>query len=148
MSVSQQIKDILDADATLMALLTGGLYTFDETGHLGIGTTSTPAAFDGARLMPCGVVKARAEIATGEIKDQANKVTSTNQVVEIWLYEPDSTETIEEAAERVYNLLHETKPFQGVWCAYLGADNGEESRELAAALFIRQEFQLKGLKGN
>jgi len=146
MSTSQDIKDVIAADSSIMTALTGGLYTFDETGYMGISFTNTPAAYSGPTLLPCAVVKARAEIPTSEIKDMGQKVTSYVQYVEVWLYDVLTTETIEEVIALLYNLLHEEKPFEGVWCTWDSTEHGLEARELSGAMFSKMTFKLQGLK--
>ncbi len=110
MSAEDDVKTILAADATLSALLTGGVLTFDETGRQGLSRGGTPAVFDATTglLMPCAVVKARARMADGAIVDEAGQETSTRQVVEVWVYQDGDAgySAIDTALARVYTLLH------------------------------------------
>ncbi len=147
MSVSQDFKDVLDSDTSLMTLLTGGLFTFDETGYMGVSYTNTPSAFNGAMLQPCGVVKVRAKQATNDLRDEDKKVSSYTQVLEVWLYEANSTDTIEQAADLVYTLLQDSTAVEGMRTFFVRSFEGSEAPELGGALFITLEFQINSIKG-
>lgn len=107
-----EIKAVLVADAGVggvNTLLTGGIYTFDDTGRLGIGRLSTAAAFDSTSglLKPCCVVKARDENPDQGVVDPAN--VSYRQVFELWFYDDgaSTTATITAAISRAFTLLNE-----------------------------------------
>ena len=57
MAISEVIRDALAADATLVGLLTGGIYSYEQTGRNGISRVTTPTAYNGF-LLPCAVIKA------------------------------------------------------------------------------------------
>lgn len=148
MTVASDFVELLSDDNDIPDKLTGGIYSIEDTGYMGVSINSTPAAFSGPLLLPCAVVKARSQVATSEIRDPNTKATSFNQAIEIWLYEQNSTETIEEAAALIYNLLHESKPVDDRWCYWMQTTEGQEARELGGALFSKMEFQLKGIKSS
>jgi hypothetical protein len=102
-----QIAALLLADASLMAILTGGVYPYGELSPEGITRELTPAAFDAASgfLLPCAIVKQRGEIPTFEAGDRAGQVTSANVTVEIWLYEAITYTAIDAAKPRIYGVL-------------------------------------------
>jgi hypothetical protein len=87
MSLETELRDFLLADTTLTAILTGGIYAWDEeTNHNGISMTGTPAAYDEEGvLLPCAVVKAPDTQNWGGIRDR--KVASQSTRVEIYVYD-------------------------------------------------------------
>jgi hypothetical protein len=89
----------LQADATLMALLPGGMHTATEISRL-----LTPAAFDTAtkELLPCGLLRLSSETPTGP----ALALRAALSVYEIYLYERVGSAAIEPARKRIYSLLH------------------------------------------
>lgn len=92
------LATLLAADATLAALLPGGVHAADE-----ISRELTPTAFEQAGgmptfLRPCGLVKERAAAADASAIPGATRVS-----VEVYLYGPRAT--IEAARRRVRALL-------------------------------------------
>ncbi len=83
MGLSEAIRDVLADDATLAALLVGGIYSFEQTGRNGISRVTTPAAYSDF-LLPCAVVK------VGDLKAEAairDSVAGTRQIVAVYLYD-------------------------------------------------------------
>ncbi len=107
MSAVSTVKAVLEADATLLATATGGVWDYDETGRLGINRTTTPGAF-GANgiLKPCILVKGRSAVADGLLADDAAQYASVRETVELWLYEDAGTTAIETMASRARKDLH------------------------------------------
>lgn len=92
----ETIVSALTGDATLMALLTGGVYRAQE-----ISRQATPAAFDAnLEVKPCGLVKQEAATRWGPLED------SGRVYVVVWLYERSGYTSIEAARKRIYTLLH------------------------------------------
>jgi len=112
-------KAVLEADATLLATATGGIWDYDETGRLGISRTTTPAAFDSnERIKPCVLLKLRNRRADGELRDDAGQYSSVSEILEVWCYEDTGYSNIETMRDRVYALLHAqqlTGTFQALW---------------------------------
>ena len=107
MSALAAAKAILEADATLLATATGGVWDFDETGRLGLSRQSTPAAFDAnLTIKPCILVKSRSTNPDYILADDANKYVSTREILEIWLYQDSGYSTIETMKLRIHILLH------------------------------------------
>lgn len=107
MSTATAIKTILEADATLLATATGGVWDFDETGQKGLSRTLTPAAFDAAGVIkPCILIRQRSETPAGGLADDAAQYVSTSQVVELWIYQDRGYATIETMRQRCFVLLH------------------------------------------
>lgn len=109
MSVTTAVANRLEADATLMAILTGGVYPFSETGVNGISPASTPGAYEDGFLQPTVLVRTRTDLPWGDVHDVGTPTTSYRAVVEVYVYdEGDQSETAIEAAWlRVIALLHE-----------------------------------------
>ncbi len=106
MSVESTIYDVLHADATLLALATGGVWSYEQTGEKGINRTLTPAAFDAYMVIePCVLVSARAANPGFNIQDDSGQYTDVRQVVECYLIQDSGYATIESMANRIYTLL-------------------------------------------
>jgi hypothetical protein len=112
MSHASDAVAVLDADSGgsgVATLLTGGIYTFDETGRLGINRNNTPSAFDATTglLKPCALVKDRGQVPDGGVADDGTQQVSYRQIVEVWLYDDgDATRTaLDSAKARIFTLL-------------------------------------------
>jgi hypothetical protein len=128
-------KTILEADATLVAAATGGIWDYDETGRLGINRTTTPAAFDSNEILkPCVLLKLRSSTPDGILADDASQYTSVREMLEVWFYEEEGYTNIETMRNRVYALLHAqqlTGTFQVLW---QGDVRGQRDVEMDASV--------------
>ena len=107
MSALSEAKALLEADATLLATATGGVWDIDEAGRLGLSRTTTPGAFDATgRVKPCVLLKLRDRRPFGGLADDAGQYVSTRQVLEVWLYEDTGYAAIDVMRQRIYVLLH------------------------------------------
>ncbi|MCZ2099716.1 MAG: hypothetical protein LC121_26330 [Anaerolineae bacterium] len=105
MAIGETIRDVLAGDGTLAALLTGGIYSYDETGRNGISRAALPDAFDtDGFLLPCAVVKTGEARAAAAIRDSQS---GTRQMVEVYVYNDGDSDygTITSARELVIGLL-------------------------------------------
>lgn len=109
---ADEIVTVLEADTGaggVNTLCTGGIYTYDETGRLGIGRKSTADAFNSTTglLKPCCVVKLRDQVVDGGIVDPSD--VSYRQVAELWFYDDGgtTTATIRSAVARAFAVLNE-----------------------------------------
>jgi hypothetical protein len=110
MSAQSAIKAVLEGDATLLAAATGGVWDWNETGRLGLSRETTGDAFDAAGILkPCLLVKGRGERPDGALADEAGRVLSTREIVEIWFYQDEGYSSITTMRDRVFSLLHETR---------------------------------------
>ncbi|MHB0976898.1 MAG: hypothetical protein ACYC1U_06860 [Candidatus Aquicultorales bacterium] len=92
----QEVKDLLAADGTLMAILTGGVHAGAE-----ISKTATPDAFDEVnRVKPCALVKLGAAVAVGP-----SGIGVEGEGFEIYNYEQDGFGDIDAAIVREKVLL-------------------------------------------
>lgn len=109
MTKESEIAALLLADAPLVAILTGGIYTDQEIGVEGIrrGEDSpTEAAFDvDGRLLPCAVVRQRGEFPYGDWRSLKEKTVAVSQVVEVYYYEFRGHDQIDLAKYRACEVL-------------------------------------------
>ena len=88
MSALSAAKTILEADATLLATATGGVWDFDETGRLGLSRTLTGGAFDSNGILkPCLLLKLRSSTPDSILADDATKYVSVREMLEVWFYQ-------------------------------------------------------------
>lgn len=93
------IKTLMEGDATLAALLTGGVFTGRE-----VSRTDTAGAFDAnGELQPCVLVKVGGEFAEGPDE------FAGRQFIDIYFYERDGFTVIDQAIPAAYSLLHREK---------------------------------------
>lgn len=91
--------DTLTNDATLLALLPGGLY--DGRTVQEVSRQNTPAAYDEwQEIRPCGLIKAESQTPWGPLHD------GSRLYVAVWLYAQSSYTALDAARERIYALLH------------------------------------------
>jgi hypothetical protein len=122
LSILSSAKTLLEADATLLAAATGGVYDYDETGRLGINRTTTPGAFSSAGIIkPCVLLKLRSSTPDYDLADDANQYVSLREMLEVWLYQDAAFAAIETMRNRVYVLLH-AKQFGGAFMCYWQGD--------------------------
>lgn len=143
MSIATTVKEKLEADTELTVLVTGGIYDWDETKRTGISYTNTPNAWDGPKIKPTILVKARQRVPTNDIVDEANQQLSYIQVIEIYFYEEVGYNIIETAMQRAYELLQHKKladkygPMQ-----LLTTIEGIQAEDLGGANMGRMDFAL------
>ena len=90
---------LLQNDATLIEILTGGVHRAQE-----ISRQTTPTAFDGnSEILPCALVKQGTMTVWGVHDDSARLY------VVIYFYARHGYTNIEAARQRVYALLHRVK---------------------------------------
>lgn len=106
MSRESDFKTLLDADAPLNVILTGGIYIYEDVGVEGISRETTPGAYSSGYLLPCALIKQRGEVVTPDAKDYDTLLLSTSQVVEIWLYEDRGYSNLDNAKSRLITILH------------------------------------------
>ena len=99
MSAYAAIFNALHGDATLLALLPGGLY--DGLQVQDITRQATPNAFDAyAEIKPCGILKPETQTPWGALED------GSRLYVVLWLYAQHDMTALDAARERAYALLH------------------------------------------
>lgn len=107
MTVLSTVKAILEADTTLLAAASGGVWDAAETGPDGINRTSTTAAFDSNLVIkPCVFLKLRSSVPDYILADDENQYVSVREMIEVWCYQNSGYATIETMRLRIYALLH------------------------------------------
>lgn len=98
----EAVYAFLIADATLMAILTGGLWNALTVGE--ISRQNTPGAFNGGgEILPCGLIKDETITPWGP------NLNSARSYFVIYLYQNFSYAQIDLARKRIYTLLHRNK---------------------------------------
>lgn len=107
MSLASEVKTVLEANASLMAILTGGIHADVEE----ISRQNTPSAFDAAtkEIKPCALIKMPNETPAGPYP------TSVRTTFVIYLYQRSGYDQIAAAMVYVYGELNEQKIGTGVW---------------------------------
>ena len=108
MSRESDFYAVLNADATLLATLTGGVWRRESTGVEGITRQTASTAFDSnGYLRPCALIAERATVPDGVVKDLMAQKVSTRVVVECYLYCDAGAgyTALDTAAARIYVLL-------------------------------------------
>lgn len=103
MSREGDFKTRMAADVTLMAILTGGVYTAGELGRNGsINRQDTPNAFDATtgRLKPCAFIRQRAIVPDGGLLDMMVQDATAQQTVMIFVYQDAAYDQIDLALAR------------------------------------------------
>lgn len=108
-------KTILEADATLLALATGGVWDWDETGRMGINRNNTPSAFTNGIIKPCVLLKLPSSVRYGEIADDSRHLTGMRDMLEVWAYQDSGYSTIKSMLDRAFTLL-QGQPLGGAAC--------------------------------
>jgi len=106
MAIRSAIKSLLEADTTLMATLTGGVY-----GEAEISRQATPAAFDAnGEIEPCALLAVEADDPSGPFE------TSSRTFVTVYFYARSGYSAIDTALDRVFALLHRQRVSdENVW---------------------------------
>ena len=94
------IRTRLEADATLIAILTGGIYDASELPEDGLTPAAAPGAYTGTRLKPCAVIRFRNQNETQIVG------ASKRRFFEIYFYQGVGQSSIDAAAARCRTLLH------------------------------------------
>lgn len=147
MSREDDFQTLLEADGTLMAILTGGVYTKAETGRDGITRDATPDAFSSGFLVPCALVKQRGLVPDNAIRDSEEQETSAAQVVEIYIYEDSGYTNIDAAVARIKTLLVGhlfSDSFEVEWFNMI--DRERDTGALQGASMARMDFSVRSIE--
>lgn len=147
MSYADAIYTILSEDDTLLDTLTGGVYLKKNLTPEGIDREETEDAYDDdGLLLPIAIVKARGNIPTFELRDEAEQLTSTEQVVEVWFHNDRDAGwgALETAADRVYALLHDKQIPGGFRATLVNEVTDFRDPEMDNACTQRLDFQVTG----
>jgi len=128
MSLANDVKTVLSADATLMASLTGGVFA----DVVEVSRQKTAGAFDAnEELKPCALVKEGVESRRGPYRENVSVQTP----IIIYFYERDGYAAIESAMSRTLTLLQLAKIGTGTWeVAYESTVNHQRDQALDCSL--------------
>lgn len=118
--LTEVVKNTLANDATLAALLTGGVFDAEDEQRAGGGAKSAPRLADGARVEPYAMLRWR---AANRMADAVNALMPERETLEIYNYQNKGYVTIHQAIAREMKLLNDQ---------YLAA----EDREIAHFLYL------------
>lgn len=147
MSREHEVATLLRADAALVALLPGGIYAAGDLGQAGItDPQTTPQAYQGGRLRPTAVVRARAPVPNFQFVSLRDRHASMNQTVVVYLYARENTATLITAHDVVYSLLHGER-LSNAWSATWSDSLGPQvAPELVDAQLVRCEFLIVSIR--
>lgn len=107
MSLSDEIKAVLDADMELTTLLSGGVHCGVEE----INRQNTPTAFDeNGEILPCALIKEGTELPL-----RSGYLRAVNGPVTIYCYQRQGYDVIEPAMDICFDDLNEKKIGTNVW---------------------------------
>jgi hypothetical protein len=144
------IKEILEADATLMALLTGGIFENRELGVSGnsfqniIASRRDPTI--GNIFKPFSIVRGRNVVTTSQfLRDEPTQYTSVEQTVEVWILDDPSSsiDVIDSATDLVYELLQFRPPTGAFQCELVHYFDARDY-DFAGARAMSLEFLITG----
>jgi len=144
MAISESIRDVLAADATLTALLVGGIYSYAQTRRNGISRVTTPDAYEaGGFLRACAIIKASDAKSAASIRDSA---AGLRQTVTVYLYDDGDNGygAILAARDRAVALLDRVW-IDGVgYLRRIGGADDERDPKLNNAALARVDFEIVG----
>jgi hypothetical protein len=113
MSYGAAIVTLLNADSTLTALLTGGIYEFEYSGRKGLNRIEVVQAYvqKTGLLKPLCIIYEAAAIDTGEVHSPSTGRVSTITPITGWIYDQGDSGygTIASAEQRIYHDLAFTR---------------------------------------
>lgn len=120
------IRATLEADTTLVALLTGGIFDASEMDRDG-WTLNNVSRTTAGRIKPFAVLRWSGPRPGGGL------LTSGRQTVTIWLYEDTGFTSVRLARERLFTLLDkkyftttEKSAVRGLWIGGIDEDTADE----------------------
>lgn len=105
-TIPQAVEAVLEADATLMAILTGGVYTERGDGRAPISPADTPTAYTTdatsgvVELNPCAVLRVEADVADGPAW------CGQRTTLRVGVYQKEGYGSTGSALARISALLH------------------------------------------
>jgi len=142
LSALSAAKALLEADATLLATATGGIWDYDEAGRLGINRTTAGAAFDDNEVLkPCVLLKSRSSEPHPSLQDEGARYSGVTEMLEVWFYEDDGYSNIETMRDRVWSLLHAVQLEGTFMCLWAGDVRQARDTDLDASV-ERSSYQV------
>lgn len=143
-TIPEAIVTVLSADSTLMALLTGGVYSWDVVGRNGINATDAPNAYDAdAYLKPVGIVRQRTETPWGGGADHAQQWRTMRTMIEVYLYADGSNgfSVLQAPMLRALKLLDEQFVANAGWLKQVYRYDDRDDT-MSNSIFIRLDMQV------
>lgn len=146
LNLEDEFANRMKADATLMAILTGGVYTDTELGIEGLrrdADSPSSDAFDGdGLLLPTAVVRQLAPVPYTAIRDEQEATVAMSTVVEVYFYQYRDRDQVEAAMQRTFIVMEGKR----IGKTYPGAYIGEstffyDSGPVANSNVIRQDWE-------
>ena len=141
-----EVAAFLRADATLVGMLTGGVYAESSLPEPGItDAVGTPAIWTGGTFHHCAVVRERMPVPDYLIQDEAAQLTSQAQNIEIYVYSRVAA-NLETAHDRIYVLMQEHR-FTAAWGArWWGGVSNMRAPELPNVFVAQRTYRIVSLK--
>lgn len=103
MTFPQTLKAYLMADATLTAILTGGVFVWDDLGREGLTPSNIQREADGVRIKPTAVIRMRGSQPQADAP--VSDPPAEGQFFDVWFY-GESDAVVSQAARRCKVLLN------------------------------------------
>jgi hypothetical protein len=147
MSRSSEVVTLLRSHAPLVALLPGGIYLKTDLGEEGITSrVHTAAAYLNGQLRPCAVVAELAPVPALQFVSFKNRQASATQALFVFLYARRAYDTLVDAHDLVFTLLHGYR-LSGTWpLLWSGALGPIPAPELPQADMIRCDIQALSIR--
>lgn len=154
MTRESEIVTYLLTDATLVALLPGGIYTGQEVDSYGGFSredgSPTEDAYDAdGFLLACAMVRDGAIVPSGGIRDLKEKTTGVSQTSRIYYYQDRGHGTIFTAADRGHYLMEGHQFFAAYPAEWAGDTQPlNEGGPLKGNSVIQQSWLIRWIRGN
>lgn len=145
----EEIVTLLSADATLVNILTGGIYNYPETGRKGLTRLLTPVAYSDVTglLKPVCVVLELDEMATYEIVGR--NMSGVTPVI-LWIYDKATTDVgysvVDAAYQRIFSLLHLAQITGACQVLWKQTVKNKREADLKEAGYYRAMFNVYGYR--
>lgn len=147
-TIAEDVQTLLLANAALVLLATGGIYTYADTNRLGISEYNTPDVFGtSGQVNPTILIKDREQMIDGGINDDVTQALSYRQIVEIWIYDDGDHGfgTINSIRSAIYTLLH-ARRVNLRYCRLHGNLQNMRDPGLRYAGFTRSDYMIWGIQ--
>lgn len=152
MTREEEFKAALLADDEFVALMTGGIYTDEETGVEGLNRgegSPTAAAFDDKGFIkPCCVIREDAINPYGGITLLRDKIAATSQLVHLIFYQHRRHDQIFLAKARSYTVLQGYRDISDaypIWWVY-DTSPYPDMGPVKNSTMLRQDWQVVGTR--
>ncbi len=131
MSIPASLKTAITSVASTA---TGGIYTEEDVGRLGVNRTTLAAAFTSGIIRPTIYIKSREARAVPGQGDVIDNREAAEVVIEFWLYQHTGYTTINTMRGAIFDLLH-LKQVSGVLqIRWVGDVRGQRDTDLDASV--------------